>query len=224
MTNGRACCRPPPWPVPTASGTARWTGPRPSTSCCATAPMPPRSCRPSAAARQNARMVRTALTREVWEAVNDTYMILKEELARPVRTRDLPEKLAMVRQQSALVRGALHGTMLRNDIFDFCRLGTFLERADNTARILRREILRAPALDQPDRIEPRQRAMGDDPALGRGPARLSLAQQGREQSHGHRRFPDLRRAHAAIAAVCLHEDRHQPGLSGKSLRHASSLP
>ena len=75
---------------------------------------------------------------KVWEAVNDTYMILKEgNLARPVRTTaDLPEKLAMVRQQSALVRGALHGTMLRNDIFDFCRLGTFLERADNTARIL----------------------------------------------------------------------------------------
>jgi uncharacterized alpha-E superfamily protein len=89
-----------------------------------------------AAARTNARLVRTALTREVWEAVNDTYMILKEALARPVRTRDLPEALAMIRQQSALVRGALHGTMLRNDIFDFCRLGTFLERADNTARIL----------------------------------------------------------------------------------------
>lgn len=89
-----------------------------------------------AAARQNARLVRTALTREVWEAVNDTYMILKQEFARPVPTRNLPEALALVRQQSALVRGALHGTMLRNDIFDFCRLGTFLERADNTARIL----------------------------------------------------------------------------------------
>ncbi len=89
-----------------------------------------------AAARQNARLVRTALTREVWEAVNDTYMILKDELSRPVSTRHLPEKLAMIRQQSALVRGAMHGTMLRNDIFDFCRLGTFLERADNTARIL----------------------------------------------------------------------------------------
>ncbi|MDG4648108.1 alpha-E domain-containing protein [Roseibacterium sp. SDUM158017] len=89
-----------------------------------------------AAARQNARLVRTALTREVWEAVNDAYMILKDEFARPVATRNLPEALAMVRQQSALVRGALHGTMLRNDIFDFCRLGTFLERADNTARIL----------------------------------------------------------------------------------------
>lgn len=89
-----------------------------------------------AAARQNARLVRTAITREVWEAVNDTYMILKQTLARPVLTRDLPEVLGMVRQQSALVRGALHGTMMRNDVFDFSRLGTFLERADNTARIL----------------------------------------------------------------------------------------
>lgn len=88
------------------------------------------------AARMNARLVRTAITREVWEAVNDTYMILKQALARPVPARDLPEVLALIRQQSALVRGAMHGTMLRNDIFDFCRLGTFLERADNTARIL----------------------------------------------------------------------------------------
>lgn len=89
-----------------------------------------------AEARRNARMVRTALTREVWEAVNDTYMALKARLARPVPLRDLPEVLANIRQQSALVRGALHGSMLRNDGFDFSRMGTFLERADNTARIL----------------------------------------------------------------------------------------
>lgn len=88
------------------------------------------------AARQNARLVRTALTREVWEAVNDTYMMLQTRLARPVRDRDLPEVLGLIRQQSAQVRGALHGSMLRNDVFDFARLGTFLERADNTARIL----------------------------------------------------------------------------------------
>lgn len=87
-------------------------------------------------ARNNARLVRTALTREVWEAVNEAWMSLKTALARPVRERDLPEVLGLVRQQSALVRGALHGTMLRNDGFDFARLGTFLERADNTARIL----------------------------------------------------------------------------------------
>jgi uncharacterized alpha-E superfamily protein len=87
-------------------------------------------------ARANARAVRTALSREVWEATNECWMEVRRVLARPVRERDLPEGLAIIRQQSALVRGALHGTMLRNDIFNFARLGTFLERADNTARIL----------------------------------------------------------------------------------------
>ena len=88
------------------------------------------------AARSNARMVRTALTREVWEATNECWITLKDALARPVRERELPAVLNLIRQQSALVRGALHGTMLRNDIFNFARLGTFFERADNTARIL----------------------------------------------------------------------------------------
>ena len=88
------------------------------------------------AARNNARLVRTALTREVWEATNECWLALKDVLARPVRERDLPETLGTIRQQSALVRAALHGTMLRNDIYDFARIGTFIERADNTARIL----------------------------------------------------------------------------------------
>ncbi|MAN72867.1 MAG: hypothetical protein CME84_02075 [Henriciella sp.] len=88
------------------------------------------------AARSNARLVRVALTREVWEAVNDTWMRLKDALARPVSDADLPNVLELIRQQSAQVRGALHGTMLRNDIFNFCRVGTFIERADNVARIL----------------------------------------------------------------------------------------
>lgn len=88
------------------------------------------------AARTNARMVRTSLTREVWEATNECWMELSEALRRPVRAREMPAVLATIRERSALVRGALHGTMLRNDIFDFARLGTFLERADSTARIL----------------------------------------------------------------------------------------
>ncbi|WP_372612503.1 alpha-E domain-containing protein [Aquicoccus sp.] len=88
------------------------------------------------AARQNARLVRTALTHEVWEATNATYMSVCEALARKVSERDLPRTLRTIRQQTALVRGATQGTMLRNDIYDFARIGTFLERADNTARIL----------------------------------------------------------------------------------------
>ncbi|MEM8795113.1 MAG: alpha-E domain-containing protein [Pseudomonadota bacterium] len=87
-------------------------------------------------ARNNARMVRTALTQEVWEATNECWITLKSVLTRPVREKDLPNVLGIVRQQSALVRGALHGTMLRNDTYQFARMGTFVERADNTARIL----------------------------------------------------------------------------------------
>ena len=57
-------------------------------------------------------------------------------LARKVSERDLPDVLREIRQHTSLVRGMTHGTMLRNEIYDFVRLGTFLERADNTARIL----------------------------------------------------------------------------------------
>lgn len=87
-------------------------------------------------ARENARQVRTALTREAFEATNEAWMTLQDLLQRPVSERDLPNVLNVIRQQSALVRGAIHGTMLRNDVYNFLRLGTFLERGDNTARIL----------------------------------------------------------------------------------------
>lgn len=87
-------------------------------------------------ARTNARTVRTAITREVWEATNEGWMVLGDLLARPVKATTLGEVLAAIRRQTTLVRGAMDGTMLRNEIFNFARLGTFIERADNTARIL----------------------------------------------------------------------------------------
>lgn len=87
-------------------------------------------------ARDNARVARTAITREVWEATNECWITVRDRLSRPVREADLPAILGTIRQHSALVRGALHGTMLRNDIYNFARIGTFLERADNSARIL----------------------------------------------------------------------------------------
>ena len=88
------------------------------------------------AARSNARGVRTALTREVWEATNEAWMNLRTMLARPVRESGLGDVLAAIRRHATLVRGAMDGTMLRNDNFNFARVGTFVERADNTARIL----------------------------------------------------------------------------------------
>jgi len=87
-------------------------------------------------ARMNARAVRTALTRETWESINEAWMSLKRMLAKPVETRDLPKVLDAIKRETALIRGAFYGTMLRNEIFDFSQLGTYVERADNTARIL----------------------------------------------------------------------------------------
>ncbi|WP_127523628.1 alpha-E domain-containing protein [Mesorhizobium sp. Z1-4] len=87
-------------------------------------------------ARNNARMVRTALTRETWESLNEAWMSLKRMLAKPVDDRDLPRVLDAIKRETALIRGAFHGTMLRNEIFDFAQLGIFVERADNTARIV----------------------------------------------------------------------------------------
>lgn len=88
------------------------------------------------AARSNGRLVRTALSSEVWEATNECWMVLKDLLSRPVTERAMHDILTQIRFRTSVVRGALHGTMLRNDIFAFSRLGTFIERADNTARIL----------------------------------------------------------------------------------------
>ncbi len=87
-------------------------------------------------ARTNARMVRTALTREVWEATNESWMRLTALLSRPVREATLPAVLEQIHRDALMLRGAMLGTMLRNEIFNFTRLGMFVERAENTARIL----------------------------------------------------------------------------------------
>ncbi|MEM8538580.1 MAG: alpha-E domain-containing protein, partial [Pseudomonadota bacterium] len=88
------------------------------------------------AARDNARLTRTGLSAEVWTAVNETWMILTKLLSAPIPQTELPSVLATIKARSAIGRGALHGTMLRNDVYDFCRLGTCVERMDSTARIL----------------------------------------------------------------------------------------
>lgn len=88
------------------------------------------------AGRVNARMVRTALTRETWEAINEGWMMLKRLLTSPIDERDLPTVLDSIKRETALIRGTIYGTQLRNEIFDFAQLGTYVERADNTARIL----------------------------------------------------------------------------------------
>lgn len=86
--------------------------------------------------RNNARMVRTALTRDAWEAVNDAWRRVSDELERPVTQAALPGTLGRVKQATALIRGTIDNTLLRTPGFQFLRLGTHIERADTTARIL----------------------------------------------------------------------------------------
>lgn len=87
-------------------------------------------------ARTNARVVRNSITNGVWETTNEGWMNLRDLLSRPVRETNLGEVLTTIRRTGTLVRGALEGTMLRNEVFNFSRIGTFIERADSTARIL----------------------------------------------------------------------------------------
>jgi uncharacterized alpha-E superfamily protein len=87
-------------------------------------------------ARNNGRSVRTALTREMWEALNSTWNAFSAIRPDSLGPGRLPELLDWVRQQSGLFRGALIGTLLRDEGYHFAQLGTFIERGDNTARIL----------------------------------------------------------------------------------------
>ncbi len=87
-------------------------------------------------ARNNGRSVRTALTRDVWESINSTWNELAAVKPDSITSERLPVFLDWIRQRSMAFRGALLGTMLRTDNYYFSQLGNFIERADNTARIL----------------------------------------------------------------------------------------
>ena len=89
-----------------------------------------------ATARRNARAQRTAVTRDMWEALNSAWMEFPARAAAAISATALPDLFDWIRDRSALFRGALLNTILRNDTFWFTQLGTFLERVDNTARIL----------------------------------------------------------------------------------------
>jgi uncharacterized alpha-E superfamily protein len=88
------------------------------------------------AARENARAVRGALTTEAWETQNQTWLELKRLLAEGDWERDPGQFFEWVKHRSHLSRGVTLGTMLQDEAFHFLRLGTFIERADNTARLL----------------------------------------------------------------------------------------
>jgi uncharacterized alpha-E superfamily protein len=88
------------------------------------------------AARENARAVRGTLTTEVWETQNQTWLEFQRMVAEREFDRDPSNGFEWVKFRSHLSRGVTVGTMLQDEAFHFLRIGSFLERADNTARLL----------------------------------------------------------------------------------------
>lgn len=87
-------------------------------------------------ARRNARAVRTALTSDMWEAVNASWQELSNWRTTPMDADRLGEFLEWVKTRVGLFHGVCSNNMLRRDSYHFTRVGQFLERADNTARLL----------------------------------------------------------------------------------------
>ena len=88
------------------------------------------------AARENARAVRGTLTTEVWETQNQTWLEFNRLLKERAFEHDPGDFFEWVKFRSHLSRGVTVGTMLMDESLHFLRIGTFLERADNTARLI----------------------------------------------------------------------------------------
>jgi uncharacterized alpha-E superfamily protein len=87
-------------------------------------------------ARENGRIVRTALTAQVWDALNSAFQELRQLERKPRSELELSRLTEWTMRHAAMVRGAIEATLLRNDGWDFLNLGYGLERADNTARLM----------------------------------------------------------------------------------------
>ncbi len=87
-------------------------------------------------ARENARRSRVAITLEVWESINTCWLYLKEQITKNVTENKVQTIIKNIREKIALIYGFLQKTMLKDEILSFCSLGTYIEKFNNTARIL----------------------------------------------------------------------------------------
>ncbi len=88
------------------------------------------------AARDNANSERVSITSEMWESLNATWLEVRELTAADLNERGQRNFFDWMKERSHLFRGITFGTMLRDEAYNFLRLGTFVERADNVARLL----------------------------------------------------------------------------------------
>ena len=88
------------------------------------------------AARENGRSMRGLLTSEMYEDLNAMWLELRDRSEAALNYGGINEFFEWIKTQSHQFRGVTFGTMLRDEAYQFIRLGTFMERADNTVRLL----------------------------------------------------------------------------------------
>lgn len=88
------------------------------------------------AARENGRIVRTALTTQVWDALNTAFTELRQIERTPRSELELSQLTDWTMRHAAMVRGSIDATLLRGDGYNFLNLGYYLERGDATARLM----------------------------------------------------------------------------------------
>ncbi|MFP6849518.1 MAG: alpha-E domain-containing protein [Pseudomonas sp.] len=88
------------------------------------------------AARSNAHAVRGRITADMWENINATWLEIRDISGQGMGRYGISRFCEWVKERSHLFRGATFGTIMRGDPYRFIRLGTFIERADNTLRLL----------------------------------------------------------------------------------------
>ena len=86
--------------------------------------------------RENFRMVRNRITREVWDVINSTYQELQDISSGRYKSSEIPNLCAWIKQKSSMLKGAIISTQLSSDSYDFMNLGYYLERADNIIRFI----------------------------------------------------------------------------------------
>jgi uncharacterized alpha-E superfamily protein len=99
------------------------------------------------AARENARAVRGSITSEIWEVFNATWLETRAYVPSRFSARNVAECVEWVKYRAHVARGAVLGSMLRDEAYHFMQLGTFLERTDAVARMLRVGLARSSTLD-----------------------------------------------------------------------------
>jgi uncharacterized alpha-E superfamily protein len=87
-------------------------------------------------ARRNAREERNNITVDVWESLNGLWLELTAKLRGDRAALDRGALIESVKKQAVMIFGAAQVTLLRDEAYNFFQIGSFLERGDNTARIL----------------------------------------------------------------------------------------